>query len=78
MVARQEKAQCVSWFIETKSYIQFQRRYRTSVSEEKIHHHALQFVDGQEIYGDRVSAGCSEKWATKTICEKHGECKTSV
>ena len=46
MVARQEKAQCVSWFIETKSYIQFQRRYRTSLSVEKIHHHALQFVDG--------------------------------
>ena len=29
MVTPQEKAQCVSWFIETKSNVQTQRRYRT-------------------------------------------------
>ena len=29
MVTPQEKAQCVSWFIETKSDVQTQRRYRT-------------------------------------------------
>ena len=29
MVTSQEKAQCVSWFIETKSDVQIQRRYRT-------------------------------------------------
>ena len=29
MVTSQEKAQCVSWFIETKSDVQTQRRYRT-------------------------------------------------
>ena len=29
MVIPQEKAQCVSWFIETKSDVQTQRRYRT-------------------------------------------------
>ena len=29
MVTHQEKAQCVSWFIETKSDVQTQRRYRT-------------------------------------------------
>ena len=32
----------------------------------------------QEIYGDKVSDGCSEKWATKNIRRKHRECKTSV
>ena len=29
MVTPQEKAQCVSWFIETKSDVQTQRRYKT-------------------------------------------------
>ena len=29
MVTPQEKAQCVSWFIETKSDVQTQRRYGT-------------------------------------------------
>ena len=29
MVTPQEKAQCVSWFIETKLDIQTQQRYRT-------------------------------------------------
>ena len=29
MVTPQEKAQCVSWFIETKLDVQTQRRYRT-------------------------------------------------
>ena len=29
MVTPQEKAQCVSWFIKTKSDIQTQKRYRT-------------------------------------------------
>ena len=29
MVTPQEKAQCVSWFIETKSNVQTQQRYRT-------------------------------------------------
>ena len=50
----------------------------TGLRMEKIHHHVLQFVDGQEIYGDRVSVRCSEKWATKNICGKHRVCKTSV
>ena len=29
MITPQEKAQCVSWFIETKSDVQTQQRYRT-------------------------------------------------
>ena len=29
MITPQEKAQCVSWFIETKSHVHTQRMYRT-------------------------------------------------
>ena len=46
MVTSQEKAQCVSWFIETKSDVQTQRRYRTE--NGKIQRHVLQFVDGKK------------------------------
>ena len=34
MVIPQEKAQCVSWFIETKSDLQTQRRYRTKYGKD--------------------------------------------
>ena len=34
MVTPQEKAQCVSWFIETKSDVQTQRRYRTKYGKD--------------------------------------------
>ena len=34
MVTPQEKAQCVSWFIETKSDVQTQRRYRTKYGRD--------------------------------------------
>ena len=40
MTTAQEKAQCISWFIETKSDVQTQRNYRSN------HHHVLQFVYG--------------------------------
>ena len=43
MTTLQKKAQCVSWFIETKSDVQTQRNYR---SMEETHHHVLQFVYG--------------------------------
>ena len=44
MTSPQEKAQCVSWFIETKSDVQTQKT--TEVSMEETHHHVLQFVYG--------------------------------
>ena len=44
MTTPQEKAQCVSWFIETKSNVQAQRNYRSKYGE--THHHVLQFVYG--------------------------------
>ena len=34
MVTPQKKAQCVSWFIETKSDFQIQRRYRTKYEKD--------------------------------------------
>ena len=77
MVTPQQKAQCVSWFIETKSIVQTQRRYRTKYKKKST----ITFFNSsmaQEIYGDRVSVGCSENWATKNICGKHRECKTSI
>ena len=76
MVTPQEKAQCVSWFIETKSNVQTQRRYRLSM--ETIHHKSLQFVHSKGNLYTRVSVECSEKWGTKNICGKHRECKTIV
>ena len=39
----QEKVQCVSWFIETKSDVQTQRNYKIM---EETHYHVLQFVYG--------------------------------
>ena len=52
MTTPQEKAQCVSWFIETKSDVQTQQSYR---SMEETHHHVLQFVYGTRNFGDRDS-----------------------
>ena len=46
MATPQEKTQCVSWFIETKSDVPTQRKYKTYGSMEEIHHHILQFIDG--------------------------------
>ena len=34
MATPQEKTQCVSWFIETKSDIQTQRKYRTKYGRD--------------------------------------------
>ena len=36
MVTPQEKAQCVSWFIETKTDVQTQRRYRTKYGKHPL------------------------------------------
>ena len=43
MTTPQEKVQCVSWFIETKSDVQTQQNYK---SMEETHHHILQFIYG--------------------------------
>ena len=34
MTTPQEKAQCVSWFIETKSHVQIQRKYRSKYGRD--------------------------------------------
>ena len=69
MATLHEKAQSVSWFIETKSDVQTQRE-STEVSKRST----ITFFNSsmaQELYGARVSIGCSEKWATKNIWGKH-------
>ena len=44
MTTPQEKEQCVSWFIETKSDVQTQQNYSSKYG--RTHHHVLQFVYG--------------------------------
>ena len=44
MATPQEKAQFVFWFIETKSDVQTQRKYRTKGGKDPPH--VLQFVNG--------------------------------
>ena len=63
----QEKAQCVSWFIETKSDVQTSETTEVSMEETTIT--SFNSFMAQEIYGDRDSV-CSmqgEEWATKNI-----------
>ena len=50
MATPQEKAQCVSWFIETKSDVQAQQKYRTkygrdSPSGPSIHQWHKKFIE---------------------------------
>ena len=44
MTTPQEKAQCVFWFIETKSDVHIQRNYKSKYGRDS--HHVLQFVYG--------------------------------
>ena len=37
MTTPQEKAQCVSWFIETKSGVQLQQNYRSKYGRDPVH-----------------------------------------
>ena len=61
----QEKAQCVSWFIETKSDVQIQRNYRSKYGRDPPS--SFNLFMAQEIYGDRDSVRYKEEWATKNI-----------
>ena len=44
MVTPQEKAQCVSWFIETNWTLRLSKG--TGLRMEKIYNHVLQFING--------------------------------
>ena len=70
MVTLQEKTQCVSWFIETKSDVQTQQTYRTKYGN----YPPTRFFNSSlahEIYGDKVNVGYSEKSrATKSIIRR--------
>ena len=41
MTTTQEKAQCVSWFIETKSDVQTQRNFRTKNGRDPLSHSSI-------------------------------------
>ena len=61
MVTPQEKAQCVPWFIETKSDVQTQHRYRTknmkdSPSRSSIHRWHKNFMETGSVL-DAVRSG---------------------
>ena len=43
-----EKAQCISWFTETKLYIQVQQSFR----RHKSHLHGLPLHLGKKVYGE--------------------------
>ena len=56
MATPQEKTQCVSWLIETKSDKQTQRNYRTKYGRDPPVT-SVNLCMAQEIYGDRDSVG---------------------
>ena len=66
MTTPQEKVQCVSWFIETKSDVQTQRNYRSKYGRDSPSRLSIRLM-AQEIYGDRDSVRYKEEWATKNI-----------
>ena len=66
MTTAREKAQCVSWFIETKSDVQTQQNYISKYGRDPPSCPSI-CLWAQEIYGDRDSVQCKEEWATKNI-----------
>ena len=65
MTIPQEKAQCVSWFIETK--LDVRPNETTEVSMKETHHHVLQFVYCTRNLWRQGSVRYKEEWATKNI-----------
>ena len=60
MATPREKAQCVSWFIETESNLQTQRNFRTKYERDP----PVTFINScmtREIYGDSVRKERSER-----------------
>ena len=67
MTTPQEKVQFVSYPSSLRQNQMFRPSETTEVSMEETHHHILQFVMAQEIYGDMDSVQYKEEWATKNI-----------
>ena len=60
MTTRQEKAQCVSWFIETKSDVQTQRNYRSKYGRDPPSHPSIRlwhkkFMETGTVFDTRRS-----------------------
>ena len=65
MVTHQEKAQCVSWFIETKMDVQIQHKYRTKYgkkppSRSSIHRWHKKFMETGSVLDAVKSSLTSE------------------
>ena len=61
MTTPQEKAQCVSWFIEAKSDVQTQQNYRSKYGRDPPSCPSICLWLAQEIYGDRDSVRYKEE-----------------
>ena len=73
MVTPQEKAQCVSWFTETKSDVQTQRRYRTKYgkdppSRSSIRRWYKKFIETGSVLDIVRSSSFSENSSSSEIC----------
>ena len=60
MTTRQEKAQCVSWFVETKSDVQTQRNYRSKYGGDPLSHPSIRlwhkkFMETGTVFDTRRS-----------------------
>jgi hypothetical protein len=55
MATVQEKATCVLWFYETKSFIKKQRRYRTQYGKDQLSDNAVTFGDGHSVMKQRCT-----------------------
>ena len=68
MTTAQEKVQCVSWFIETKSNVQTQRNYRSKYGRDPTSRSLIclwhkKFMKTWTVFDARTQ----EEWATKNI-----------
>ena len=82
MVTPQEKAQCVSWFIETKSDVQTQRRYRTKYGKDQpprssIRRWHKKFVETGSVL-DTVRSGQPRTFVENIKSVRHGFSRSPV
>ena len=65
MITTQEKAQCVSWFIKTKSDVQTQQYYRTKYGRDPPSHSLIRLW--RKKFMESGQSSMQEEWAIKNI-----------